>query len=92
MKYPVLVVFAIIHTTNGDVELGGYTIPGGSIILPNIHTALRDEKYLKNPDVFDPERWLDSEGKIKNIPGFIPFSIGRFSRKKTYEEQCFCKQ
>ena len=29
-------------------------------------------------DKFRPERWFDKDGQVRNIPEYIPFSIGKF--------------
>jgi cytochrome P450 family 2 subfamily U polypeptide 1 len=42
--------------------------------------VLRDPKLWKDPDVFDPTRFLDDKGHVispKNLPKFLPFSTGR---------------
>ena len=31
----------------------------------------------KDVDKFRPERWLDEEGRVKSVPEFIPFGIGK---------------
>ncbi|KAK3313387.1 cytochrome P450 [Apodospora peruviana] len=45
-----------------------YTVPKGSMIIPSNYPALHDPESYKNPDEFDPDRWIsgDAESKTKN--------------------------
>ena len=59
----------------------GYTIPKNAIIYPIVRYMMRDPDYWKNPDEFEPERFLttDEEGKtiLTNQDKVVPFGIGR---------------
>ncbi|XP_066271394.1 cytochrome P450 2D6-like [Branchiostoma lanceolatum] len=47
-------------------------------VLMNLHYLHTDPAYWPDPDRFDPERFLDSEGNVINKPGsFMPFGGGR---------------
>ncbi|EJD04755.1 cytochrome P450 [Fomitiporia mediterranea MF3/22] len=39
----------------------GWTIPSGSMILPNIWQMMRDERYYPDPERFDPERYMSKK-------------------------------
>ncbi|XP_059161821.1 cytochrome P450 2G1-like [Physella acuta] len=69
---------AITHTCPRDVTVRGYTIPKGTYITPNLDSVLHDPK-IWGDDVmeFNPERFIDQDGKLKTPEEFIPFSIGR---------------
>jgi cytochrome P450 len=69
--------YAIPHSTNTSFELEGYTIPKGTIILGHLHYILNDPNYWKEPRRFNPERFLDSEGKFHHDERVIPFSTGK---------------
>ncbi len=58
-----------------DTKLAGYDIPQGSRILVSIYNIHRYRRYWSEPDVFQPERFLDKE----NFPreAYIPFGIGQ---------------
>lgn len=60
-----------------DITLGGYDIPKGTIIQFMIEAAHKDPKYWKDPNEFNPSRWLDEEGKLKQNEAFLPFSLGK---------------
>ncbi|XP_075717029.1 cytochrome P450 2K1-like [Rhinoderma darwinii] len=67
------------HITSQDVTFKGYSIPKDTVIIPLLHSVLRDKAHFEKPDDFYPEHFLDSEGKLKKIEAFIPFSIGKRS-------------
>lgn len=52
-------------------------MPKGTYIAANFYAVHVDEKIFSNPYKFDPTRFLDKNNKIKNIKGFIPYSIGK---------------
>ncbi|XP_046369665.2 cytochrome P450 2J4-like isoform X1 [Haliotis rufescens] len=63
------------HLTRGDMTLNGFHIPGQTIIATHIRSAHMDETQWKNPQDFDPSRFLDG-GMVKIPPAFMPFGIG----------------
>ncbi|RDX82440.1 Geraniol 8-hydroxylase, partial [Mucuna pruriens] len=61
-----------------DVEIGGYTIPKEAQVLVNAWVIGRDPTKWSNPNVFLPERFLDSEVDVKGHHfELIPFGSGR---------------
>lgn len=46
----------IFRMTTQEVQLGGVTVPAGSLIYGVVASANRDEQYFPNPDVLDIER------------------------------------
>eukprot|EP00058_Branchiostoma_floridae_P019827 XP_002605317.1 hypothetical protein BRAFLDRAFT_89040 [Branchiostoma floridae] len=66
------------HATTQDVTVGVFDLPAGVKILTNLHSLHMDPAYWPDPDRFDPERFLDTEGKVISKPkSFMPFSGGR---------------
>ncbi|XP_043926828.1 cytochrome P450 2D4-like [Protopterus annectens] len=59
-----------------DVDIMGYFIPKGTIILTNLSSVLKDDTVWEKPHEFYPEHFLDSNGKFKKQDAFLPFSAG----------------
>lgn len=57
--------------------LQGYTIPKGSVIVPNLWSVHRDPNIWEKPDEFQPSRFLDEKGQLIKKEAFIPFGMGK---------------
>ncbi|XP_067683803.1 steroid 17-alpha-hydroxylase/17,20 lyase-like isoform X1 [Haliotis asinina] len=66
------------HSTLCDTTVGGYDVPKGTMVIIN-HDALHfDPDQWEDVDMFKPERFLDSDGKMGPKPeSWLPFSAGR---------------
>ncbi|KAM3623677.1 uncharacterized protein V6R79_014196 [Siganus canaliculatus] len=71
-----VVPLAIPHMASETTEFRGYTIPKGTVVLPNLWSVHRDPTVWDDPDTFNPTRFLDNEGKLLRKECFIPFGIG----------------
>ncbi|XP_066548412.1 cytochrome P450 2J1-like [Amia ocellicauda] len=60
-----------------DTTIAGYDIPKGVIVLPMLMPILYDKSEYQTADRFNPEHFLDKEGKFVKRDNFIPFSIGK---------------
>jgi cytochrome P450 len=61
------------------LKTGGYDIPKGTTVFINFWALHHDPKYWKDPDEFNPYRYLDENGKSKPTKSYswLPFSAGR---------------
>jgi cytochrome P450 len=64
------------RTARCDVQLGGYPVPAGSLILVSPYVIHRNPRFWENPEGFDPERF--SPENAPKIPRFayLPFGAG----------------
>jgi cytochrome P450 len=57
-----------------DDEVAGVKIRTGSLVIVSPWATHRNEKYWPNPDLFNPDRFLD---ETKILPGsYLPFGLG----------------
>ncbi|XP_053418790.1 cytochrome P450 2U1 isoform X3 [Nycticebus coucang] len=76
-RLTVVVPLAIPHMTSERTVLQGYTIPKGTLILPNLWSVHRDPAIWEKPEDFYPNRFLDDQGQLIKKETFIPFGIGK---------------
>ena len=62
------VIFTTMRTAVEDVELGGFTIPAGTLVIANTAAANRDPAVYQDPDRFDITR--------KDAPAMLTFGGG----------------
>lgn len=63
-----------------DHELGGYSIPKGSLVLASQYVIHRDPRFWNDPETFLPERW-ESESVKEATQKFTYFPFGAGVRR-----------
>jgi len=68
----------IPHLTSRDTKIRGYEIPKDTVVFVNQWTANHDRRYWKDPDEFNPRRFLDDKGKLVHKPAdkYMIYSTG----------------
>jgi cytochrome P450 len=58
--------------------LEDYFIPKNTPLFINYYALTRDESYWKEPEQFNPYRFLDENRKLRNdiVDKFYPFGVG----------------
>jgi cytochrome P450 len=59
-----------------EVNLDGYRVPKDVLLLTNVWSMGRNPSIWADPNLFQPERFLES-GEVREDFGFIPFGVGR---------------
>uniref|UniRef100_A0A7E4W561 Cytochrome P450 4V2 n=1 Tax=Panagrellus redivivus TaxID=6233 RepID=A0A7E4W561_PANRE len=59
-----------------DQDVGGFTIPKGTQVIVNPYLIHRDPRHWKNPEKFDPDRFLPENTKGRHAFAYVPFSAG----------------
>ncbi|XP_041479097.1 cytochrome P450 2J2-like [Lytechinus variegatus] len=78
MRIRPILPISVPHMTSDDVSLGGYSIPKGSIIVPNLWAVHHDPREWNDPEEFNPDRFLSEDGKVfQKNDAWMPFSVGR---------------
>jgi cytochrome P450 family 135 len=67
------VVYEVGRVTRRPVELAGYRIPPGTLLVPSIESVHTDPRYYPQPDEFRPERFVDQP---PDSATWLPFGGG----------------
>lgn len=59
-----------------DIEIAGYKVPSGSILLVCIHQIHRDPNIYPEPERFNPDRFMNDHTLSRHPFAFVPFSAG----------------
>ncbi|XP_048812035.1 cytochrome P450 1A5 [Lagopus muta] len=65
-RHTSFIPFTIPHSTTRDTVLNGYYIPKDRCVFINQWQVNHDEKLWKDPQAFNPERFLNAEGTELN--------------------------
>lgn len=65
------------HRVMTDTKLNGYDIPKDTSVIISMWSVLNDPDHWGDPEVFRPERFLDSNGKFVKDEWMINFGSGK---------------
>ena len=68
--------YFLSRTAVTDTELGGYRIPAGSTVLYSFYAQHRDPTLFREPNTFDPDRWLPERADDVTPAAYLPFGEG----------------
>jgi cytochrome P450 len=57
-----------------EVEVGGYRLPRGSLVILSPYVTQRDPRWFPEPERFDPDRF--GPGRAEQIPDYAYFPFG----------------
>jgi cytochrome P450 len=63
------------RTVTGDLQLGGWHLPPGSVAVVSPLLLHRDPRWYPDPDRFGPSRWLDARACLPRN-AYLPFGTG----------------
>ncbi|CAG5116848.1 unnamed protein product [Candidula unifasciata] len=76
-RFASLIPVGIMREVSDTFELGGFTLPKGSILWPVLDSVHYEKKIWGDPENFRPERFIDANGVFIHREELIPFCIGR---------------
>jgi cytochrome P450 len=81
LRYTSVVAMGVLHGTLVETEINGHIIEKGTPVATNLWAMHHDEDFWKDPFVFRPERFLDSDNQIlaadhPNRKHLMPFGGG----------------
>lgn len=59
-----------------DFEIGGYVVPGKSLVIMSQYVMHRDPRYFDEPLRFDPQRWTPEARETRPQFSYFPFGGG----------------
>ncbi|TRM58193.1 cytochrome P450 [Schizophyllum amplum] len=65
------------HKATKDIIWEGQLIPAGATVYGNVWSVGRDPACFPDPEAFNPQRWLDEEGNLREDMKNYPFGFGR---------------
>ncbi|THH20292.1 hypothetical protein EW146_g1063 [Bondarzewia mesenterica] len=78
LRWGTVVPLGVVHRLMQDDIQDGFLIPQGSTIIPNIWKMLHDPQTYTNPETFNPQRFLESDGvPAEQDPRLYCFGFGR---------------
>ncbi|EIN09176.1 cytochrome P450 [Punctularia strigosozonata HHB-11173 SS5] len=79
LRWKPVAPLAVPHSSIEDDEYRGGYIPKDTTVLPNIYAMLHDEAHYKNPNEFDPDRYLPTSDNPEGEPdpSRAAFGFGR---------------
>ncbi|XP_069680185.1 cytochrome P450 4C1-like [Periplaneta americana] len=59
-----------------EIEIGGYTLPAGAVVLVFLYLIHRNPEHFPNPEKFDPDNFLPERIARRHPYAYMPFSAG----------------
>ena len=81
LRYVSVVAMSVPHRSTHETEICGVYIPNDTVLITNLWAMHHEETFWKDPWVFRPERFLDSNGTLvtpdhPNRKHLMPFGAG----------------
>jgi cytochrome P450 len=65
------------HRATRDIIWNNYLIPAGATVIGNHWAIANDPEVFPEPHKFNPQRWIDDAGRVRNDLRFFTFGFGR---------------
>ncbi|KAM4640998.1 cytochrome P450 2G1-like [Discoglossus pictus] len=77
LRFADVTPLGVPHCVTKDTKFRGYTIPKGTDIYPLLFSVHRDPSKFSTPYKFNPNHFLDEDGRFKNNKAMLTFSAGK---------------
>ncbi|EGN97518.1 hypothetical protein SERLA73DRAFT_169832 [Serpula lacrymans var. lacrymans S7.3] len=77
LRWRPVTTLGFAHRALKDIVYKGQVIPAGAVVFGNHWAISRDPSVYPDPDKFNPQRWLNSKGQVKDDLKFPSFGFGR---------------
>jgi len=76
-RYGCITPITISHTMKEDVTMSnGKVVRKGEFVFGVLYSIMRNPKYWKYPEEFNPENFLDDNGGFQMNEAFVPYGMG----------------
>jgi cytochrome P450 len=65
------------HRATKDITWNNHLIPAGATVIGNHWAIANDPEVFPEPHKFNPQRWIDDAGQVRDDLGSFPFGFGR---------------
>ncbi|KAK6195645.1 hypothetical protein SNE40_001030 [Patella caerulea] len=69
--------FFVSRILQESSTIQGYHIDTGSHVAGSMYVIGRDSSLFPQPDVFNPDRWLEDNSDLETFTNNVPFGLGR---------------
>ena len=78
MRHASIIPINLPLATTTDTSINGYFILQDTTVFVNLYSLTRDERYWEKPEQFNPYRFLNENGQLKDdlLNKFYPYGIG----------------
>ncbi|XP_077203928.1 cytochrome P450 2J2-like [Paroedura picta] len=75
-RFQYILLVGLARQCSKDVNMCGFFIPKGALVVPDLRSALNDPKQWETPEKFNPNHFLDKDGHFVKREAFLPFGAG----------------
>ena len=73
------------------VKIRDWVVPAGTMVMPLQWATNMDPEVWPQPEVFRPERLLDSEGELRSDKHIYPFQVRKLHQEVNQVNNCSLK-
>ncbi|XP_073497620.1 cytochrome P450 2F3-like [Phyllobates terribilis] len=77
MRFCDVIPISLPRSTSKNTVFRGFSIPKGTLITPLLTSVHYDAEYYTEPNVFNPNNFLDEKGLFKKNDAHMPFAAGK---------------
>ena len=81
LRYSEVATLGIPRRTVENTSLKNMEIEKDTLVIVNVYNIHRDPRHWEEPEKFNPERFLEKDGSLRNLSelSYLPFSTGNRS-------------
>ncbi|XP_075692239.1 cytochrome P450 2F3-like [Rhinoderma darwinii] len=76
-RFTSIIPLSLPHSVIRDTQFRGHHLPKGTNVIPVLSSVHNDPEKFKQPQIFNPDNFLDENNRFKNNDAFMPFSTGK---------------